>query len=163
VLLTACGTVADHASPSPKADKPTPLKSLTLVSAKTSAARTAKLAFTVTTRLAGGQAQTVSGQGVDAIMLGTTMYMRVPGQEPELGKPWLKLDLAALSKASGADLGNLTQDAGNDPPSGAAGSVTVRTTMEMFDFGTTVTVARPPASQVSDFTHLVPGGVPATG
>src|SRR6266536_1220417 len=33
---------------------------------------------------------------------------------PAAGKSWLRLDPAALSKASGRDLGNLTQ-AGNDP------------------------------------------------
>jgi hypothetical protein len=265
VLLAACGTAGDRTSPSPTAEKPTPLEALTLVSAKTSQAKTAKMAFTVKTSLAGGPAQTVTGQGaadfaarkvrmtmrasgqkIDVVMMGTTMYMRIPGQEPQPGKPWLKLDLAALSKASGTQLGSLTQGAGNDPtqalallkgvssnikevgtepvrgadtthykvtldlrkaanqqspaakkqfarvleqaqvrsvpadvwvdsegrlrkmlyamrlrPNGATGSVTVRTAMELFDFGTTVTVARPPASQVTDFLTLLQGG--ATG
>src|SRR6266511_4397979 len=38
-----------------------------------------------------------------------------PGRAACAGKSWLKLDLAALSKVSGKDLGNLTQVAGNDP------------------------------------------------
>jgi hypothetical protein len=265
VLLAACGTGNDVAAPSPKAEKPTPLETLTLVSAKTSAAKTAKLAINVNTSLASGQSQTVSargaadfsarkirmtmrasGQTVQVVMIGTTMYMRLPGQEPQPGKPWLKLDLAALGKASGTNLNSLTQGAGSDPtqalallkgvssnirevgteqvrgadtthykvtldlrkaanqqsqaarkqvarfleqsqvrsvpadvwvdgggrlrrmryamklkPSGTTGTVTVRTSMEVFDFGTAVTVARPPASQVVDFADLLQGG--ATG
>jgi hypothetical protein len=265
VLLAACGTASNTAAPpSPKAEKPTSLEALTLVSAKTSEAKTAKLALTVSTGMAGGQALTISAQGaldfaarkmrmtmraggqkVDVVRVGTTMYMRLPGQEPQPGKPWLKLDLAALSKMSGTQLGGLTDGAGNDPtqalallkgvssdiqevgaeqvrgvdtthykakidlrkaaaqqgtatkkqmervlkqaqvrsvpadvwvdgegrlrkmryvmtlrPDGAPSSMTVRTTMELFDFGTAVTVAKPPASQVTDFTNLVRG---ATG
>lgn len=265
VLLAACGTAGDHATPISEAEKPTPLEAITLVSAKTNEAKTARLAFTVTTSLPGGQTQTVSGEGaadfaaqkvrmtigaggqkIDMVVVGTTIYMRLPaGQRPQPGKPWLKLDVAALGKASGSGLGGLSQGAGSDPtqalallkgvssdirevgaeqvrdadtthyratidlqkaaeqqgaakkqvarfleqaevrsvpadvwvdgegrlrkmrydmklkPSGAQGTITVRSTVEMFDFGTTVTVAGPPASQVADFAGLLPGG--ATG
>jgi len=267
VLLAACGTAGNNAADnaSPPTTKVEPLEALSLVSAKTSAAKTAKLAFGVTTVMGSGQTQKIiaqgvadfasrkirmtmsaAGQKVDVVMLGTTMYMRIPGQEPQPGKPWIKLDLAALAKASGTQLGGLTQGASNDPtqalallkgvssdiqevgaeqvrgadtthykvtldlrkaanqqspaakkqfarvleqaqvrsvpadvwvdgegrlrkmryamklrPNGATGSVTVRTAMELFDFGTTVTVARPPASQVTDFLTLLQGG--ATG
>lgn len=34
---------------------------------------------------------------------------------------------------------------------------TVSTTMELFDFGTTANVRRPPASQVADFAELLQG------
>ena len=265
VLLAACGTGGNSAAPSPKAERPTPLQTLTLVSAKTSAARTAKLAISVDTSLAGGQSLSMTGQGAidfaarklrmtmrsagqtfNVVRIGTTMYLRSPGQEPRPGKPWLKFDLAALSKASGTNLDSLMQGAGNDPtqaldllkgvssnirevgteqvrgvetthykatldlrkaasqqsqaarkqlarfldqaqvrsvpadawvdgqgrlckmryamelkPSASTGTVTVRTTMELFDYGTTVTVAKPPASQVLDFGDLLGGA--ATG
>jgi hypothetical protein len=45
-------------------------------------------------------------------------------------------------------------------PEGAPSSVTMRLTMELFDFGTAVTVAKPPTSQVTDFADLLQG---ATG
>jgi hypothetical protein len=137
-LLTACGIVGGNATdnaspPAATVEKATPQEALSLVSAKTSEAKTAKLSFGITTVM-GSQTQKVSAQGVadfaarkirmtmsaagqkvDVVMLGTTMYMRVPGQEPQPGKPWIKLDLAALAKASGTQLGGLTQGASNDP------------------------------------------------
>jgi hypothetical protein len=263
LLLTACGTTGNVGSPSPKAEKRSPLEALTLVSAKTSEAQTAKLAFTVKTSGAGSQAQTVRAQGVadftakrfrmtmrvggekvDMVMIGTTMYMRMPGQELVPGKSWLKLDLVALSKAAGTDLSSLTRGASNDPTqalallkgvssgikevgreqvrgadtthykatidlrkaaerqgsgakkqleqvleqaeaqslpadvwiddqgrlrkmqyalrmrvkgTGQQRSVAVSTTMELFDFGTTAKIGKPPASQVADFTELLQG------
>jgi hypothetical protein len=264
LLLTACGTTGNVESPSRKAEQRSPLEALTLVSAKTTEAQTAKLAFTVKTSGAGSQAQTVRAQGVadftakkirmtllaggekvDMVMIGTTMYMRMPGQQLVPGKSWLKLDLVALSKAAGTDLGNLTQGASNDPTQALAllkgvssnikevgreqvrgadtthykatidlrkaaeqqgavankqleklleqaearslpadvwvddegrlrkmryalklrakgtsqqqGSARVNTTMELFDFGTTANVMKPPASQVADFADLLQG------
>lgn len=185
------------------------------------------------------------GEKVDMVMIGTTMYMRMPGQELAPGKSWLKLDLEALSKTAGTDLGNLTRGASNDPTQALAllkgvssdikevgreqvrgadtthykatidlrkaaeqqgpgakkqleqvldqveaqsfpadvwvddegrlrkmqyelklrakdtsqqqGSATVNTTMELFDFGTTANVGKPPASQVADFAELLQG------
>jgi hypothetical protein len=133
VLLAACGT-SNGQSPGSHAPRRSPLEAMTLASAKTSDAKTAKLAFTVRTSGTGGQAVTVSGAGVadfaakklqmttnvgaqkvDMVMNGTTLYLRIPGQQAVPGKSWLKLDLAALSKASGSDLESLMQGAGNDP------------------------------------------------
>jgi hypothetical protein len=135
-LLTACGIVGGNATDdasAPPVQKANPQEALELVSAKTSEAKTAKLSIGVTS-VTGSQTQKVSvagvadfasrkfrmtmsaaGQKVDVVMLGTTMYMRVPGQEPQPGKPWIKLDLAALAKASGTQLSGLTQGASNDP------------------------------------------------
>jgi hypothetical protein len=142
-LLAACGIVSDNGSdnaspPLTEVEKATPQEALELVSAKTSEAKTAKLSMGVTT-IMGSQTQkvaaqgvadfaarkfrmtmSVSGQKVDMVMLGTTMYMRVPGQEQQPGKPWIKLDLAALAKASGTQLSGLTQGAGNNPTQGLA-------------------------------------------
>jgi hypothetical protein len=64
LLLTACGTTGNVESPSRKAEQRSPLEALTLASAKTIEAQTAKLAFTVKTSGAGSQAQTVRAQGV---------------------------------------------------------------------------------------------------
>ena len=133
LLLAACGT-GNGRSPGSEAGQRSPIQALTLASAKTTDAKTARLAFTVTTGGTGGQAVTVSGAGVadfaarkvqmttkagaqkvEVVLNGTTMYLRVPGHQAVPGKSWLKLDLAALSKAAGTDLGNLTQGAGNDP------------------------------------------------
>jgi len=134
LLLGACGTAGNGEPPGSEAARRSPMEALSLASSKTSEAKTAKLAFTTTIGGTGGQAQTASGTGVadfaanklqmtteagaekvEVILDGTTMYLRVPGQEPVPGKSWLKLDLKTLSKASGKDLGNLTQGAGNDP------------------------------------------------
>jgi hypothetical protein len=264
VLLAACGTAGKGGSPGSEAGRRSPMEALTLASAKTSDAKTAKLAFTVITSGTSGQAATVSGAGVadfaakkiqmttnagaqqvEVVMDGTTTYLRVPGEQPVPGKSWLKLDLAALSKVSGKDLGNLTQGAGNDPSQALAllkgastdvrevgteqvrgtdtthykatidlrkaaeqqspearqqlerlleqaqvqslpadvwvddqgrlrkmqytlemrpkataqqGSVTVNTTMELFDFGTTAKVETPPAGQVADFAEILKQG-----
>ncbi len=135
MLLTACGIGGDVQSPGSEPQKRSPVEALTLASAKTNEAKTAKLAFTVTTSGAGGQGQTVSGQGVadfaankiqmtttvgaekvDVVVDGTTFYVRAPGQQLVPGKSWLKLDLKALGvAAAGTDHGNLTQGVGNDP------------------------------------------------
>jgi hypothetical protein len=140
-LLTACGIVGGNATDSgtdsaapPPVEKVTPQEALELVSAKTSEAKTAKLSIGFTTTMGSGQPQKVQAAGVtdfaakkmrmtmsangekaDMVMLGTTMYLRVPGQEPQPGKPWIKFDLAALAKASGTQLNGLTQGANNDP------------------------------------------------
>jgi hypothetical protein len=134
VVLAACGTAGNGGSAGSDSGRRSSTEALTLASAKTSAAKTAKLAFTVTTSGTGAQAATVSGTGVadfaakklqmttnagaqkvEVVMNGATLYLRIPGQQPVPGKSWLKLDLAALSKASGRDLGNLMQGAANDP------------------------------------------------
>jgi hypothetical protein len=53
----------------------------------------------------------------DALFDGQAFYMHLPdalSQRIPLGKPWIKLDLAALAKSSGLDLKQLTQaDQGN--------------------------------------------------
>src|SRR6266536_1842210 len=41
---------------------------------------------------------------------------------------------------------------------GQQGSVTVNTTMELFDFGTTAKVETPPAGQVADFAEILKQG-----
>jgi hypothetical protein len=48
----------------------------------------------------------------DALFDGQAVYMHLPegmAQRIPLGKPWIKLDLAALAKSSGVDLGQLNQ------------------------------------------------------
>jgi hypothetical protein len=64
-------------------------------------------------------------------MVGTTIYMRMPflnAADPKI-KPWVKLDLAAMGKAAGLNLGALINSSTNDPASmmaylrGASGKV----------------------------------------
>jgi hypothetical protein len=64
-------------------------------------------------------------------MVGTTMYMRMPfltAADPKI-KPWVKLDLTAMGKAAGLNLGALINSSTNDPSSmmaylrGASGTV----------------------------------------
>src|SRR6266545_8120346 len=95
VLLAACGTAGKGGSPGSEAGRRSPMEALTLASAKTSDAKTAKLAFTVITSGTSGQAATVSGAGVadfaskkiqmttnagaqqvEVVMDGTNMYLR---------------------------------------------------------------------------------------
>jgi endonuclease YncB( thermonuclease family) len=134
VLLAACGTAGDSGSSGSEARQQSPVEALTLASAKTTQAKTAKLAFTVATSGTGAQAGTVNGEGVadfdahkvqmtmnagservEMVMDGTTIYLQVPGQQLEPGKSWLKLDLKAMGTAAGKDLANLASGAGNDP------------------------------------------------
>src|SRR6266545_2787011 len=103
VLLAACGTAGKGGSPGSEAGRRSPMEALTLASAKTSDAKTAKLAFTVITS---GQAATVSGAGVadfaskkiqmttnagaqqvEVVMDGTNMYLRVLGEQPVPASP----------------------------------------------------------------------------
>ena len=66
-------------------------------------------------------------------MLGTTLYMHMPflnASAPQI-KPWIKLDLGALGKAEGLNLGALMNSSTNDPASilgylkGISGPITV--------------------------------------
>ena len=66
-------------------------------------------------------------------MLGTTLYMHMPflhASAPQI-KPWIKIDLGALGKAEGLNLGALMNSNTNDPASilsylkGIAGPITV--------------------------------------
>jgi hypothetical protein len=66
-------------------------------------------------------------------MLGTTLYMHMPflnASAPQI-KPWIKLDLGALGKAEGLNLGALMNSNTNDPASilgylkGVSGQITV--------------------------------------
>lgn len=69
-----------------------------------------KLAMTTTMELMGQRV------AMETRMLGDVMYLKLP-ETPgaPAGKPWLKLDLAQLSKASGTQLEALTQMRQNDP------------------------------------------------
>ncbi len=106
VLLAACGTAGKGGSPGSEAGRRSPMEALTLASAKTSDAKTAKLAFTVITSGTSGQAATVSGAGVadfaskkiqmttnagaqqvEVVMDGTNMYLRVLGEQPVPASP----------------------------------------------------------------------------
>src|SRR4051794_22157149 len=104
------------------------------VPAKTEKAKTARMAINVTGSGGGSQAINVTADGViditskrgdltmdlgqaglgkmRVLMFGTLLYVQLPpqlqGQIPG-GKPFLKLDLTALSKQQGLDLGALTQ------------------------------------------------------
>jgi len=139
VLLTACSngdSPGRGAEPAPQ--QRSPLEAIELASSKTSEAKSAKLSFTVRTSGGAGQAETVTGEGVadfaanqlqmtmsagaqriDMVMKGTTMYMRMPGQSLVPGKSWLKMDLNAVAKSSGQQLGGLGKGAGASDPTQA--------------------------------------------
>jgi hypothetical protein len=54
----------------------------------------------------------------DALFDGTAFYMHLPdalAQRIPLGKSWMKIDLAALAKKSGVDLGQLSQPSQSNP------------------------------------------------
>src|SRR6266508_22386 len=95
VLLAACGTAGKGGSPGSEAGRRSPMEALTLASAKTSDAKTAKLAFTVITSGTSGQAATVSGAGVadfaskqvEMVMDRTNLSLRVLGEQPVPASP----------------------------------------------------------------------------
>lgn len=60
--------------------------------------------------------QQVSG-GMEAILLGHTMYMKMPAlSQMAGGKPWFKLDLQAIGKASGLDLDSMLNQVQQNGP-----------------------------------------------
>lgn len=54
---------------------------------------------------------------VQAVFLGNTIYQKFPQNIAQFlgGKPWIKIDIAALSKLSGVDLNTLIQAQSSDP------------------------------------------------
>lgn len=57
-----------------------------------------------------------SGGKVEMVFLGDVFFMKLPIEDPQLqGRPWLKMDIAALSRQSGVDVRRFQQLRDNDP------------------------------------------------
>ncbi len=62
-----------------------------------------------------GHGQSVDG-GIEAMLTSDTVFLKMSTLAKLLGKPWIKMSIAALSKVSGLNLGQLIQQAqGNNP------------------------------------------------
>lgn len=141
--IAACGGGAKRA-PRPVAS-PQSIAAIRDAPAKTVAARTSRVSFTVTmTGVPGaGGPLNVTGNGafdydarkgsltyslpsvrgqslgeIEAVSDGTTMYERFPpalAQQFPEGKPWVKVDLQQLSQTAGVDLNSLSQFQSGNP------------------------------------------------
>jgi hypothetical protein len=61
------------------------------------------------------EGQTLPG-GMTILMTPDAYYLRIPALEGQLGKPWVKLSLAAIAEQSGVDLSQLTRQAQQGNP-----------------------------------------------
>lgn len=141
LMLGACAGTPDGGN-GPEAPRVSPLEALSLASAKTTEAKTARFTLSMDSDIAGaGEELNVQGEGamdfatntmhmtmdaageqVEMVFDGKAYYMKIPSlqSDPDAaqafgGKPWLKMDLEALSEASGTDLTGLSQNTNNDP------------------------------------------------
>jgi hypothetical protein len=130
-LLVACGAKDGSGSKNGPVVEQQAVDVLRAAAAKTAEGGTARFAMSMegsgmtmqgtgVTSLSGikssmKMSMAVGGQTIDmeAIMLDTVMYMKMPMLQPD-GK-WMKLDLAELSKAGNVDLEALSQMQQNDP------------------------------------------------
>lgn len=142
-VAAGCGQASSTTAPS-AATKTTPAlaKALVAVASRTTRAGSARIAMTMTTSTQQGDL-TMRAQGLTTFhrpqQVALSMNMQVPGSSSALamqerlldgaiymrapwltsripgGKPWLKLDLAALSRMQGLNLGALMNASQNDP------------------------------------------------
>jgi hypothetical protein len=114
----------------------TPLELVSQAVSKTTTSDSAKVhlaitsnAFTVTADGVANSANhtarmtvDAAGREADLVLDGTTAYLKLPPALAKLvpgGKPWVKLDLAQLSKLQGVDLAKLLQMIGQQDPTQA--------------------------------------------
>jgi hypothetical protein len=142
-VVAGCGQGSSTTVPSGSPKGATSLaRSLVAAASRTTAAGTARVAMTMTigtpqgdmhARVTGLMAFHPPRRGVLSMamripgatseiamqerMVGTVLYMRAPALTSRIpgGRPWLKLDLGALGRQQGVDLGALMNASNNDP------------------------------------------------